>query len=108
MWVQIKNQCTVCRNFRCLYVQVWNLWNKRSRKTIPKKYDRKIYCVVVFVFCKWRLEILVNSPFITSGYWEYFSDAKKVLYLFYVRVVQYTGICTSVPFAQLYEENDKS
>ncbi len=42
-----KNQCTVCRNCRCLCVQVWNLWNKRSRKTIPKKvqYDTKIYCV---------------------------------------------------------------
>lgn len=74
-----KNQCTVCRNCRCLYVQVWNLWNKRSRKTIPKKvqYDSEIYYVLSFVFCKWRLKILLSSVFITSGYWEYFSDAEK-------------------------------
>lgn len=76
-----------------------------SKKKV--QYDTDLLCVV-FVFCKWTLKILVNSVFITSGYWEYFSDAEKVLYLFYVRVVHYAGICTAVPFIQFYEENDKS
>lgn len=75
-----------------------------SKKT--SIWHKNLLCVV-FVFCKWRLKILVNSVFVTSGYWEYFSDAEKVLYLFYVRVVHYAGICTYVPFIQFHEENDK-
>lgn len=68
----------MCRNCRCLYVQVWNLWNKKIKENKDKKneYDTNLLRVV-FVFCKWRLNILVNSVFITSGYWEYFSDAEK-------------------------------
>lgn len=90
-------------------MQVWNLCNKRSRKTNPKNKKSSIWhknlLRVVFVFCKWRPKILVNSVFITSGYWEYFSDAEKVLYLFYVRVVHFAGIGTSVLFIQFYGEN---
>lgn len=83
------------------------------KQKIKENYSKKKSSVwhnnllcVVFVFCKWRLKILVNSVFITSGYWEYFSDAEKVLYLFYVRVVHYAGICTFVPFIQFYDENN--
>lgn len=81
----------MCKDCRCLCVQVWNLWNKISKKTAKKNKKQKLSMTnlcVVFVFCIWGLKILVNSVFITSGYWEYFSDAEKVLYLFYVRGVQ--------------------
>lgn len=82
---------------------------QKIKENIKKslKWHKNLLCVV-FVFCKWRLKILVNSVFINSGYWEYFSDAEKVLYFFYVRVdyVHYAGISTFVPFIQFYEEND--
>lgn len=75
-------------------------YGNSSKKSLV--WHKTLLCVV-FVFCKSRLNILVNSVFITSGYWEYFSDAEKVLYLFYVRVVHYAGFCTFVLFIQFFE-----
>lgn len=110
MWVQFKIQCTVCRNCRCLYVQVLEFVQQKDQgKQFQKKFNMtQIYCVLSLCFVNEDWKILVNSVFITSGYWEYFSDAEKVLYLFYVRVVHHAGICTCVPLIQFYEENDKS
>lgn len=79
------------------------MWNKIAEKLEQKKFW---HLCVVFVFCKWGLKF--NSVFIISGYWEYFSDAEKVLYLFHVRVVLYAGICTSVPLKQFYKEKSKN
>lgn len=39
------------------------------------------------------------------GYWDYFGDAEKVLYVFSVRFVHYAGFCTFVPVIQFYEKN---
>lgn len=91
----------VCASMQLVKQKIKENSSKKKKKV---QYDTNLLCVVL-VFCKWRLNILVNSVFITSGYWEYFSDAEKVLYLFYVRVVHYAGICTFVPFAQFFEEN---
>ena len=103
MWLSIWNKCRllcVCRSCRCLYLDVSDLWNKNTKENKLKKtyqYDTKIL-YVVFVFCKWTKKRSWVICLLYSGYSEYFSDADKMLYLFYVRVVEYAGFCTCVLF----------
>lgn len=54
----------MCRNCRCLYVQVWNLWKKKIKENKDKKKMNmtQIYCVLSLCF--------VNEDW-TSWYIQY-------------------------------------